>query len=709
MGSHRDKTGKFVPFLHRKRKIRSYIYPEMFCKDYVIGIRRRRRYVKKDGPPLPETPVSKVIGYTPNYVGYQPAKRIPVNTDFLSFLSKAKNLDPEIYGNILSDKREVWTGSYDSYSNVLKEFTNYAKPKHTSQDYLRILEEEGFPWLKLPVMPPLEKELLRKISVNPNAHPGFYTKLFFGDKRKDTLEYSLPIAEHIFDHLQTKRYKWQGLWTLGGRSKDIKLSKEETAVGTRAIWIPEEPLVLLSLIVVQPFTKLLQDIDQNCIFVGKNFNFSENQWFRRLDKFYEWNLRSDWKLFDAHVDSEMMLAAMNLIRKCYPDDRFHTRYFSFLTDTLVNKNLVIPPGFVYKISKGMPSGHPLVTLVNSLVNYICFIPILQKIVGKGRVKEYFYAVFSGDDSKIYFRWTPNMLYIDDIIRKNTTLVNDGVASSISPCYSLDNKENKVKFLKRYINDAGFISWHSPSMIRKLLYSDKNLTTAWHVNRWYCSLLCSAPGDAKLTQIIKSYIYFKNLKDNKNSKDKMRKDLRVFLADIDRAESVGFLTQAINKSQSDFTQKLSEEFVYEKDERKAITRFVSKSVNFQSRALSLMLGLLCSAGRRSFSAFDEMLVQVRRAFMFSKPQDIARLYDTHFFHKHKIDQISTFVARTRTVPTLVPSFRKVVTARKDQDILSLIADFCAEPRLCKLLFDTDAVAYDDNTPHIKQMVEVQDTS
>lgn len=686
------------------------MFPEMYCKDYVIGIRRTRKHVDIHGPPLPETEVSKVIGYTPNYVGYVPSKRIPINTDFLKFLSKVKDTDPEVYGDILNNKREVWTGSYDSYTSILKEFTNYAKPKYSSSEYLRILEEEGFPWLKLPKMPPLEKELLRKVSVNPDAHPGFYTKLFFGDSRKDTLKYSLPIAEHIFDHLQTKRFKWQGLWTLGGRSKDIKLTKEESVVGTRAIWIPEEPLVLLSLIVVQPFTKLLQEIDQNCIFVGKNFNFQENQWFMRLGRFYQWNLRSDWKLFDAHVDGEMMLAAMNLIRKCYPDDRFHTRFFSFLTDTLINKNLVIPPGFVYKISKGMPSGHPLVTLVNSLVNYICFIPILQRIAGKGRVREFFYALFSGDDSKIYFNWLRSILEMDAIIRNYCSLKNDGVVASITPVFSKDNKENKVRFLKRYVNDMGIVSWHGPSMIRKLLYTDKNLTTAWHVSRWFNQLLCSAPGNAKLTKIIKAYIYYKTKLDNNKFNSKfMRKELNVFLEEMERAESVGFLTQTIHLNQEDKIGKLTEEFIYEKDERKAITRFVGNTTSFHQRVIILMLGLLCSSGAVSLGAFDEMFVKLRREFLFIKPDKLARLYDTHFFKKNKIDQIVSFIARTRTVPTLVPNFRRVVIQRKHEDILSLIADFCTEPRLCKMMIDADKIYYESETSHIKKMVDIQDTS
>lgn len=672
------KFGKYKPFVHRFRKINNYVKPTLFCKDGVIGLNSVKENFRKSLGPLVTSKVSKIIGCTPNYVGYVPSKRIPVNRKFQEFLSKEKSFDDVSIQDLLSERREVWTGGYDSYRYVLNEFCKDKKVYHTASDYIRILEEENFPWIKLPKMPPLNIDDLEILSINPNAHPGFFTKLFFGDCRRDTVKYSIQTARQIYNHLKEKRFKWQGLWTLGGRSKDIKLTVEYSEkVSTRAIWIPEEPLVLLSLLVVQPFTKFLQQIDRNCIFVGKNFSFKENEWMKRLEGIFPFSCRGDWRLFDAHVDSEMILAAMSLIRKCYPEDRFHTRFFSFLTDTIVNKNLVVPPGFVYKISKGIPSGHPLVTLVNTLVNYIVWVTILQKIYGKGRVSENAYGVFSGDDSKFFMKWTENLLNIDEIVRKTTSLECDSIAASIEPSSSKWIHEPNVRFLKRYVARNGLIAWHAPSMLRKLLYTDKKLDSVLVTKRWICSILCAAPGNFKLTDLFRRYIIymFENNKKDYNDLNKWRIEKEKCLKDLVEAESVGLLSQIATNSIQDTIEKLSMKYIMENNDRKAISRFVNREETLENRVMYVLQGVLTCGGRFSLRCFDRSLIGLGGEILRANKNDLFKLFNNYFFSKFKLDQLLVTLLRFNEVSKTDLPIKNFHVGNLHSEILDFLAEFC----------------------------------
>jgi len=679
----------YVPFLHRRRKIRRYSEPTFYSHKGVAGIHMKRKdYIHEKGP-LNESKFCKLVGYTPNYVGYAPSKRKPVNNDFLKFMSSEVNIDEMDMNEFLSKRREVWTGGYDTFRYVLNEFTKERETKATAQDYLRILEEEGFPWLKLPKMPALKDTDFDILSINPDAHPGFFTKLFFGDTRKNTVKYSLDVAKYIFNHLKKKRFKWEGLWCLGGRSKDVKLSDEYTEkISTRAVWIPEEPLVLLSLLVVQPFTKCLQAIERNCIFVGKNFSIKENQWIQRLENLFPWSMRCDWTLFDAHVDEEMILAAMSLIRKCYPDDRFHDRFFSFLTDTVVNKNLVVPPGFVYKISRGMPSGHPLVTLINTLVNYIVWIVILQKVYGKGNVAANAYAVFSGDDSKFYLSFNMNLLFIDYYIKLCTTLESDSVVSTLEPSFSNYWRRPDVRFLKRYVNDFGFISWHAPSMLRKLIYTDKNLNSVYLVKRWMCSILCAAPGNFKLTHLFNRYINHRfDIMSKQNTIDQniLKIDREKCLNDLGEAESVGLLSQTANKYEIDKVIKDSGKFILEDNERKSINRFIKKEKSFEREVMFLLQTALMTVGGFSEERYAVLINNFKETFANATKEQIYSLYNCEFFVRFKLNQLFPVVLNQEDVPSTYKRWSRFIASPRHNEIVDFLADFCRGVRQYKDLY------------------------
>jgi len=355
---------------------------------------------------------------------------------------------------------------------------------------------------------------------------------------------------------------------------------------------------------------------------------------------------------------------------------------------VVNKNLVVPPGFVYQISRGMPSGHPLVTLINTLVNYIVWIVILQKVYGKGRVAANAYAVFSGDDSKFYLNFDMNLLFIDYYIKLCTTLESDSVVSTLEPSNSLYWRRPDVRFLKRYVNDIGFISWHAPSMLRKLIYTDKNLTSVFLVKRWMCSILCAAPGNFKLTHLFRKYINHsfdirsKSLYIDRN---KNEIDREKCLDDLGEAESVGLLSQTANKYEIDKVIKQSGKFIYEDNERKSIARFIKKEKSFEREVMFLLQVALITVGGFSEEKYMVLINNFNETFAKATPKQIYSLYNCEFFQRFKLNQLFPVILNQEDVPSTYKRWSQFIASPRHNEIVAFLADFCRGARQYKDLY------------------------
>nr|QOW97236.1 RNA-dependent RNA polymerase [Amalga-like dominovirus] len=604
--SFRKKT--YFPFIHRLRKIGFYKLPTFCSENHMSYIKYSYKKFKTYGGPLNESSVCKLIGATPNYVGFVPSRRRQMNYRFARFLSNTQMSDE--VRKVLLTPRHTWTGGYDSYRHVLNEFTKPSEFNYTVEQVLDILEQEDFPWLRLPKMDFPKVSELENLYVNPSAHPGFFTRAFFGETRRETLSTSIHVARAMYNHLMNKPLKYQGLWTLGGRSKDVKLSLGYTEdVSTRAVWIPEEPLVLLSLLIVQPFTRALQKISGGCIFIGKNYDFSEAPWYSKLDDLYDVSFKSDWSLYDAHVPNEVILAAVSIIRSCYPDDRHVTRFFSFLYDTIVSKNLVVPPGFVYRVDKGMPSGHPLVSLVNSIANYILWVIILRESLGKGKVSSSTYGVFHGDDSKIYAKFTKNLYKVDNVIRDKIHMPCDPVISSM--CFlsrhSIDRPH--VPFLKRYVDDYGISCWYAPSFIKKFIYTDKDISGLHSKMTWFFSNLVMAPGNDYLAGLFYDFFRAEIRHAYRGDKEKVDYELEQFDHRFRNTYELGLKHQMCDKSIFSVDSHVFYDNFYQGAVRVHISKVLRSSAALEFSGNSLVQGYLLF----SDTAVDRGLYELRKKF------------------------------------------------------------------------------------------------
>jgi len=317
-----------------------------------------------------------------------------------------------------------------------------------------------------------------------------------------------------------------------------------------------------------------------------------------------------------------------------------------------------------------------------------WIVILQKVYGKGKVAANAYAVFSGDDSKFYLNFDMNLLYIDYYIKLCTTLESDSVVASLQPSISLYWRRPDVRFLKRYVNDIGFITWHGPSMLRKLIYTDKNLSSEFLVKRWMCSILCAAPGNFKLTQLFTDYI---NHSFDQRSKNKFidysrnEIDREKCLDDLGEAESVGLLSQTANEYQIDKVIKESGKYILEDNERKSITRYIKKDKSFEREVMFLLQIALITVGGFSEEKYKVLIENFKKTFASATKEQIYSLYNCEFFVRFKLNQLFPVILSQEEVPPTYKRWTEFISSPRHNEIVAFLADFCRGARQYKELY------------------------
>lgn len=62
--------------------------------------------------------------------------------------------------------------------------------------------------------------------------------------------------------------------------------------------------------------------------------------------------------------------AFDLIRTCYPTEKFMDRLVAYVCSSFPAKTILIPEKHTYRMIKGMPSGNPFGSIIGTLFNHI---------------------------------------------------------------------------------------------------------------------------------------------------------------------------------------------------------------------------------------------------------------------------------------------------------------------------------------------------
>jgi hypothetical protein len=254
----------------------------------------------------------------------------------------------------------------------------------------------------------VQKWWLKSVTMNSEANPGLVSRRELGPTKKAAYGAGLLVAQRIWDIIVTSKSPVcdNSLWSVGGRARKQDMSKGNPPE-SRIVLMPELPNSIIAGAIAQPIIKAMK---KESILNPSNENFMGQDvtlgGWNRIKQFVKPGtpvLELDWAKFDSTVLENVLVAAFCLLRTCFPTSRKVDKLFLFCMSSVIYKNVALKQRFIYKITRGIPSGSPFTSLLVTLANWICLNYTLRKsglfgICGPGDYK----LAVAGDDTLIAF-------------------------------------------------------------------------------------------------------------------------------------------------------------------------------------------------------------------------------------------------------------------------------------------------------------------
>jgi len=444
-------------------------------------------------------------------------KILPNKSFFKFILNKSSENNNHFNYNFKNSKnyKEMWKGSPDTNNFHLRQFFNKDTTTSTVDSLLKIADiAKG--WFDIPHIDfNNPDEMAYCVNFNKDAYPGYYTSsIFNGNKKGSTVHTSLILSKKLYKLVRSTSIFNNSIWTVLAREKEVKIGFEkDKEVSTRYVSTTEEHIITLTSWVM------------NKIMFG--FRMSDNSKFHCNGEFdgvkllnlntkmsnYDWIADADWTLFDSSIDKPYLEAACLILFSNSIKNKYDLRLFYYIMCSIIYKNIAIPPGIVCRISRGNPSGHPCVTIINNIVNLLRWAEIGQKIYGDNFI-DFMHPEVYGDDAIILFKDNKNLNNIDDII-KDLKFNSDSIKNRLFPCdlYNHDNGDIP-DFLKRTFTLSG-ISWNPSKIISKLYFQSKNRNDS-ELLQVIFDYLMTGPCDNNLNEYLYQIALFIKHNNNDNS-------------------------------------------------------------------------------------------------------------------------------------------------------------------------------------------------
>lgn len=461
---------------------------------------------------LNENSKSKIVGFTPDYIGINPAKPVVKFNYFNEFcvnnIQQIKNKYNNLYKSlikVLNKPRISYNGGYDSSSLHLRVIFSENPTKYKRDEILNILQKSNFKWFNSPVVQFINKEeLLWATGYNPKSKPGHYTsKLFKNTKRGQSIHASLHAAIKLYEMVRHQPFRNYYLWEILGREKDIKINGINKAqhVSARVVLSTEETATLLQCHFAQKITKALSTADNKFDIEGQ-FDYKKSQKYYENRFHYDYYVDADWKGFDSNVEGVFIEVALAiLLCELASQDKFHMRISFYIIQSVLVKYIAVPPGIVVECQKGVPSGSPFTTISNCYINIVYWCLIGYNIYGDNYADNMELTVY-GDDAIVWFKEHPNLYKIDTYI-KEIGIKSEPIFEKLYPTKLFSKLTEEPDFLKRHFNSFE-IYWNPIKRFEKIIYQSKNRT----INEQILQILGyqeTSPFDKEFNNLVEFYL------------------------------------------------------------------------------------------------------------------------------------------------------------------------------------------------------------
>lgn len=487
--------------------------------------------------PLPINKVSKIVG-TFKFIKHQPR----------GFISKKEFGDRSVinYGlsmlcakfidSIRGKNVGVFKGDFMYNSRNLVEMCTVPFREYTCKELIDGYFSRIGIDLVLPRFDKYDPYTILSNKVNYKAKPGIMSRQLVGQSRNITTKYSKRIAFEYVNRIMNYREKYvldKTPYCCGGREKRVSADDNQVfkRVKTRMVFMQEDVPTLIGQSLSTYLMHGLQFIDKGFNYGGR-LNGRQN-WMKFLNVMHprEWfiiNGNADFSGHDNHVTENKIVVAVGMLRLSFPESEEIDRLFYYVMSSMIFKRVVLPESnLIYEITKGLPSGHGLTSIVTTLIAYGTFSTAINNVQNKeggseddGRrdlVKKSF--IYNAGDDVAYRIDARYVHEIYDEIRYKSGMLIDELQNTMGYFISR-NVLTRTTFLKKKYGGYRF-SWNDNELFMNIRFPTIKSLTFGNLSNSLEQIIQSAPYDVYVNNIVKilccALILDKNVNTQRNKK------------------------------------------------------------------------------------------------------------------------------------------------------------------------------------------------
>jgi hypothetical protein len=449
-----------------------------------------------EGLPLPVNSNSKIIGV---FKGTLPHK-----------VDNRKYIDDPRVGDVFKDydrkkmsNKRVMSGSWQHSCKNLEIMASKKEKKFSTDELIDGLFSRTDIEFKLPFITYFSLDMIDGLLTKASAFSGLLTSKLFFSRRKDTVGFMKSFAKEYYEFIigRNQFVYDMSLSFVGGREKRIDLTDEYKDQKTRVILMNEDIPTLIGQLVSAPLTKGFQRLNDGFSFIGRSM---EQRNFLDITNHIDCDLKetiafnADFSGHDNHVDENQIVVAFAVLRLCFPKNwKFMDKLFIYSMSGMIYKRIVLPESkLIYCVTKGIATGHPFTSLVNTLCAYMTFATAIHKTCNEKEIKQS-YLYVAGDDviGKVPLTKLKDIGYVMSNV---SGMKIDDISKTSGPLYTTNPLYTR-SFLKKKFNHIS-VAWNDYELIDNLKFSTNGFKTSVAEIVRIRDMLMNGPADYQLNNL-----------------------------------------------------------------------------------------------------------------------------------------------------------------------------------------------------------------
>lgn len=357
---------------------------------------------------------------------------------------------------------------------------------------------------QLPYLGEYDSKYVLGLDVKPKAFPGFSTQRKIAKFRKTSSPYTKDYAKKYIEMILRSPVPIldTSLLVIGGREKRVKFNYLEKGkkIKTRITCMGEDVPTLISQSLVNPITNCIPELPDHFNQLAKVYGQGGYKRFIEAMEPTKWDqviCDLDYSGHDNNTSEDQIVVAFSFLRLCFRPGDDIDNLFLYCMSSMIFKRFVLPESnMVFRINKGISTGHGFTSLVTTLCAYGTLATSLLRVTKDLCIRETndqdgkdfkdvegskdltkavlndTYITNAGDDCTIRLPAILVSPLYDDIINNSGHTIDDIKNSS----YIVSNDQNnRITFVKKQFTD---FSWNLPELYTNLVHPVISFKGLW---------------------------------------------------------------------------------------------------------------------------------------------------------------------------------------------------------------------------------------